>query len=116
MAFKIKDAQDIYNWLYVSDKDFRDDAEKAFGFYVGGKYQWDKVDLDKGFITVKDRKFELHDFPVMTLSISVAGNEQREVEHYGKIVDILGEMKRFVKSNKGNRKSIFVKDRRKSDL
>lgn len=74
---------------------------------------YDEKDIEKGYITTKDRRFQIHNFPIMTISIGVATNELREYEHYGKIVDVLVEMKKYVKSLRDQKGSKFMKDRRK---
>jgi diguanylate cyclase (GGDEF)-like protein len=73
---------------------------------------YDDTDIQKGYITTRDRRFQLHNFPIMTISISVATNEKRILDHYGKIVNILFELKKYAKTMKERKGSIFVKDRR----
>ncbi len=38
---EIKELQSQVDWLQQSDKDFQKRAEKAYGYVVGGKHQWD---------------------------------------------------------------------------
>jgi diguanylate cyclase (GGDEF)-like protein len=81
-------------------------------FDKGVRKYYDQKDLAAGYIVTKDRKFQTRNFPVMSIAIAVATNENREIDHYGKIIDILVEMKKYVKSHKEDGKSSFAKDRR----
>lgn len=69
-------------------------------------------DEARGFIVCKDRTGETREFPLMTLSIAVATNEKRKFSHYARIVDITGEIKRYLKGLKGRSGSVYLKDKR----
>lgn len=75
-------------------------------------YRYSENDRRKGIIISQDRKGNILEFPIMTLSIGVADNEIRKVNHYAEIVEAATEMKRYVKSIKNRKKSVFMKDRR----
>lgn len=69
-------------------------------------------DAARGFIVSRDRTGGIRDFPLMTLSIAVATNERRKLSHYAGIVDIAGEIKRYLKGLKGRSGSVYLKDKR----
>lgn len=75
---------------------------------------YDSEDRKQGFINLRDRLGNLQSFPLMTVSIAVVTNEKREITHYAKLIDVLSEVKDYVKSTKNERKtSTFIKDRRR---
>ena len=49
----------------------------------------------------------------MSLSVAVVTNEQRTLDHYGKVADIASEIKRFLKTRPDGGPSVYLKDRRK---
>jgi len=68
-------------------------------------------DRRRGFTTSTDRMGNAHEFPLMSLTIAIATNEKRTLDHYAKIVEIAAEIKKFLKGRK-DRGSAFLKDRR----
>jgi len=84
----------------------------AAGFDAMAAGFYSEADRTRGFITATDRSGEIRDFPLMTLSIAIATNEKRSLDHYAKIVDIASEMKRYLKSLKNRSGSVYLKDRR----
>lgn len=73
---------------------------------------YNKDDRERGYTISKDRMGKTHEFPLMTLTIAVATNEKRRLDHYAKIADIAGEIKKFLKSKPGRSGSLWLKDRR----
>ncbi|MDP2866451.1 MAG: response regulator [Elusimicrobiota bacterium] len=69
-------------------------------------------DEERGFIVSKDRSGEIHEFPLMTLSIAIATNEKMKFSHYARIVDTVGEIKKYLKALKGRSGSVYYKDKR----
>lgn len=69
-------------------------------------------DRNRGYITAKDRKGQEQRFPLMTLSMGIVTNEKKELNHYGRIVEIATEMKRLAKTNKQENRSSFAVDKR----
>lgn len=61
-------------------------------------------------ISREDRKGNIINTPIMSISIAVVSNEEKELFHIGQISRIATELKDFVKSFSG---SIYFKDRRK---
>ena len=83
---------------------------EGFDAMVPGFYS--EADRAHGFIVSKDRSGERREFPLMTLTIAIATNEKRALDHYAKIVDVATEMKRHLKGLKHRTGSIYLKDRR----
>ncbi len=69
-----------------------------------------KEDTEKGYIVTKNRKGETVNVPILTISIGVASNEFRPLNHVGKIIQIITELKTYAKTFPT---SIYVIDRRK---
>lgn len=67
-------------------------------------------DLRQGYIETRDRRGTLNRFPIMSLSIAIISNDQRELENYAQIGEAAAELKRYAKSIGG---SVYVKDKRK---
>ena len=74
---------------------------------------YSEADRARGFMVAKDRSGAVREFPLMTLSIAIATNEKRALDHYAKIVDLSSEMKRYLKSLKNRTGSMYLKDRRR---
>ena len=73
---------------------------------------YNNEDRERGFIVSKDRMGNTRQFPLMTLTIAIATNERRELDHFAKIVDIASEIKRYLKGLKDRTGSMYLKDRR----
>lgn len=43
----LQDAQEKFDYMWTAGSKYRKTMKKAYGFYVGGKHQWEKADLDK---------------------------------------------------------------------
>ena len=78
----------------------------APGFYT-------EEDRARGFVTSKNRQGQVVQTPLMTLSIALVNNEKRPLAHFGKVVEIACEMKRYAKSLPGRKGSWVVKDKRR---
>jgi PleD family two-component response regulator len=70
-------------------------------------------DLHQGGILSKDRHGTSLRFPVMTLSIGLLTNERSDVNEYGKVIEVVTELKQLAKSAPHNGKSVYVKERRR---
>jgi diguanylate cyclase (GGDEF)-like protein len=73
---------------------------------------YNREDRERGFIVSKDRMNNVRQFPLMTLTIALATNEKRQLDHYAKIVDIASEIKKYLKGLKDRAGSVYLKDRR----
>ncbi len=69
-------------------------------------------DRGRGFVIAKNRQGQEQQFPVMTLTIAIVTNENRDLDHYAKVVDIAAEIKRHLKTRTDRRGSAYFKDRR----
>jgi diguanylate cyclase (GGDEF)-like protein len=67
-------------------------------------------DLRAGYIETRDRRGALNRFPIMTLSIAIVANDNRQLTNYAQVGEAAAELKRFAKSIAG---SVFVKDKRR---
>jgi len=72
-------------------------------------------DRAKGYVSTQDRLGIERRFPLITLTIAIATTEKRNLCHYGKAVDIVSEIKRFLKTMPERKGSAYLIDRR-SDL
>ena len=86
----------------------------AAGFDAMAPGFYSEADRARGFIVSKDRSGGTREFPLMTLSIAIATNEKRTLDHYAKIVDIASETKSYLKSLRARSGSVYLKDRRGS--
>lgn len=84
----------------------------AAGFDALAPGFYSEADRARGFTVSKDRSGEVREFPLMTLSIAIVTNEKRALNHYAKIADVAGEIKRGLKNLKNRTGSIYLKDRR----
>jgi diguanylate cyclase (GGDEF)-like protein len=89
-------AEDTARWICE-----RFDRQKA-EFY-------DREDLERGFVTMEDRKGDVQEIPLVSISIGVASSARRLFSHYGEAVSVATEMKQFAKRDGG---SSFAVDRR----
>jgi diguanylate cyclase (GGDEF)-like protein len=70
---------------------------------------YDAEDLERGFVRVEDRKGELQDIPIVSISVGIASSAKRRFAHYGEAVAVATEMKSFAKRDPG---SSYAVDRR----
>jgi len=90
--------------------DFRRCCEEVIGVF--GELiplQYAEEDRDRGYFVGKDRRGEVYQVPLMTLSIGVVTNEHRSFVHTAQISELATEMKAYAKTFTG---SIYVVDRR----
>jgi len=74
---------------------------------------YDCQDLRKGYIIRKTRNGVEKRFPIMTISIGVITNQERELKHVLQVGELAAEAKNYAKSKPG---SLYFVDRRKGDL
>lgn len=70
---------------------------------------YSKKDRDKGFIKGKDRQGNVIKAPLMTISIGVVTNKNRDISHVAEIGEIGAELKEYAKQQEGNS---YIIDRR----
>ena len=68
------------------------------------------VDKRAGFISSVNRRGQITQYPIMTLSIAVVSNEHRELRNYLEVGEVAAELKKKAKSIVG---SVYLKDKRK---
>lgn len=71
--------------------------------------QYSPEDRERGYFMGKDRRGEVYEVPVMTLSIGVVTNEHRAFSHTAQISELATEMKAYAKTRSG---SLYAVDRR----
>lgn len=69
-------------------------------------------DLERGGITVENRRGQVEDFPLVSLSMAVVTNQKREFENHLEIAEVASELKSAVKAVSG---SCYKIDRRGKD-
>ncbi|MDD2805698.1 MAG: response regulator [Elusimicrobiales bacterium] len=85
-------------------------AEK-FDAAAAGLYS--REDRERGYIVAKDRAGNVREFPLMSLTIAIATNEVRALDHYAKLADITAEIKKHLKGRPAGSGSAWLKDRRR---
>jgi diguanylate cyclase (GGDEF)-like protein len=89
-----------------------DVAERVIASFDGEAPKlYDDEDRERGFIEVKNRRGELQQFPVLSISLGIATTAKRKFNHYAEAVAIATEMKSFTKATPG---SSWAMDRRTS--
>lgn len=88
-------------------------AALAARFDAAAPALYNSGDAARGRITAKDRAGNVREFPLMALTIAVATNEHRRLEHYAKMADITSEIKKYLKGRPAGGGSAFLKDRRR---
>ncbi|PIQ82574.1 MAG: diguanylate cyclase response regulator [Candidatus Omnitrophica bacterium CG11_big_fil_rev_8_21_14_0_20_64_10] len=86
----------------ICRKIVRDFAEAAPQYYS-------EKDRTRGYIEAEDRDKQVKRFDLMTISIAVVTNENRELTHVAEVAQIGAELKEWAKERGGNR---WVRDRR----
>ena len=90
--------------------DFRTCCEEAISVFSELiPLQYTAEDQAQGYFIGKDRRGEVYQVPLMTLSIGVVTNENRSFVHTAQISELATEMKAYAKTFSG---SIYVVDRR----
>jgi GGDEF domain-containing protein len=75
-------------------------------------YQYNEEDRGAGYFLGKDRRGSIHRVPLMTLSIGIVTNQDREFTHTARVSELAAEMKSYAKSLPG---TVYVVDRRGRD-
>ncbi len=70
---------------------------------------YEAEDLERGTVRMEDRKGEMQDIPLVSISIGIATTAKRAFAHYGEAVSVATEMKQFAKRDAG---SSYAVDRR----
>jgi diguanylate cyclase (GGDEF)-like protein len=70
---------------------------------------YDEDDKDRGYIETRNRQGKYQKFPLVSISIAVVNNKNREFSGMGEIVRTVTDLKKYAKQKKG---SCFVVDKR----
>ncbi|HWR38672.1 MAG TPA: bifunctional diguanylate cyclase/phosphodiesterase [Patescibacteria group bacterium] len=70
---------------------------------------YQEEDLDRGYITVKNRRDEVEQFPLISISLAVASTQVRSFDNFLAVGEVLAELKKLAKKRSG---SCLVIDRR----
>jgi len=73
-------------------------------------YRYDAEDRERGFITVANRRGQIEEFPILTISIAVLQNTNGQFEHIGEMSKMLADLKKATKQMPG---SNYLVERRK---
>ena len=92
------------------DESVTDHIIKEFDKKIRALYN--QEDLNRGHIIAKGRDGIVHEFPIMTISLSGVSNATRKIESYAEITNIAAEIKKKVKAIE---RSVYLLDRRTSD-
>jgi diguanylate cyclase (GGDEF)-like protein len=79
-------------------------------FDIKNKELYCKEDVDRGYIVTSNRQGQIMKFPLVSISLSVVTNEERELISHVQIAEIAAELKKKAKAMQG---SVYVKDRRR---
>ena len=71
--------------------------------------QYNPGDLAKGYIEVKNRRGQLEQFPIISISIAAISNRLKKITNYLEIAEIAAELKKYAKQRPG---SCVVYDKR----
>jgi PleD family two-component response regulator len=100
------------NFIFITDFDGVESICKKiindFNSSMNSFYK--EEDIKRGYILSKNREGKLYQTPLLTLSIGVATNKNRQFIHVGHIIQIVTELKNYAKNFL---KSIYIIDRRK---
>jgi GGDEF domain-containing protein len=84
-----------------------DDWEQVASSFVAlfehgiGRF-YNETDRARGYILSRDRRDREQTFPLMSVSVAAASNQQRRFDSYGEIVAVVSEVKRMVKGRSGS--------------
>ena len=73
-------------------------------------FYYDKEARERGCIEGLDRQGRQNRFPLISISIVVVDNMNRNIGHIGEVSDIAAKLKKLAKMTPG---SVIIKDRRK---
>ncbi len=73
---------------------------KTFDSLIRLKYE--DADLDRGYITVKNRRGVTEEFPILTLSIAIIINHKGMFKHVGEMSKMLADLKKATKLKPGS--------------
>lgn len=84
---------------------------RTFDLFIPTRYA--EKDLQRGKIIATNRKGELEEFPIMTLSVAILPNRNKAFTHVGEIAHMLADLKKRAKQVQGPPSRFVVERRRK---
>lgn len=87
-------------------------SESILNFSRTIPFHYSKEDREIGYIVVKDRRGNITDTPLMSISIAIANNKERKLHSMVELMEIIAEIKKYLKSLSG---SNFLVNRRTSE-
>jgi diguanylate cyclase (GGDEF)-like protein len=73
---------------------------KTFDSIIQFRYEED--DRDRGFITTKNRRGVVEDYPILTISIAVIQNDNGKFAHIGELSKMMADLKKAAKQRPGS--------------
>jgi len=100
------------DFVFISNEEYIEPISKEIATEFDAKIKefYKPEHLKKGHITIPDRKGNIQNFPVMTLTIAIV--VPKSVKHYAKLVEQAAELKGYVKKLAGRTGSVYLRDRR----
>lgn len=100
------------DFVIITSPDFAESIAKSIIETFDRKIlaMYNQTDRDKGFITTSSRQGEIINYPIMSISLGIVSNTERELISHIQVAEIAAELKRKAKSLTG---SVYVKDNRK---
>jgi diguanylate cyclase (GGDEF)-like protein len=84
---------------------------RTFDLFIPTRYA--EKDLQRGKIVTANRKGEIEEFPIMTISIAVLPNRHKTFAHVGEIAHMLADLKKRAKQVQGPPSRYVIERRRK---
>ena len=86
-------------------------SESISRFNALSPFHYNQEDRDRGYVIVKDRRGTISDIPLMSISIAIVNNKDRELQNIIELIEIVTEIKSYLKTLPG---SNFLVNRRTS--
>ncbi len=84
---------------------------KTFDLFIPTRYA--EKDLARGKIVTANRKGEVEEFPIMTISVAILPYRQKNITHVGEIAHMLADLKKRAKQVQGPPSRYVLERRRK---
>lgn len=87
-------------------------SESMLNFNRSIPFHYTKEDRDRSYIVVKDRRGNISNVPLMTISIAIANNKDVPIKNIVELMEIVTEIKHYLKTMPG---SNFLINRRRAE-
>ncbi len=85
-------------------------SESIFAFDRLVPFHYSAEDRERGFVVSKDRRGNVADIPLMSISVAIANNKEYKLQNIVELMEVIAEVKRYLKTLKG---SNFLINRRR---